>query len=215
MKFGEHRLSDVEDLRREAHNLREMELCGSFRDILMSASEGTGFKRAIIRRNSGILIASPHGGTIEPGSAEIAKLIAGHDFSLYAFESLDSDPLALRISSIRFDDPEFLRLADSSHTVLSVHGCGGDYAAVFVGGKNSQIKKELLAEFSSRKVLSEIDRVFPGTDSRNVCNRGTERSGVQLEISRGLRDLALADLSDPLVTSVVEAVRKVLLTCSE
>jgi len=47
-----------------------------------------------------------------------------------------------------------------------------------------------------------------GTDPMNICNRGRSRQGVQLEISRKVRDLLRKDKDRLLV--FVEAVRKAI-----
>jgi phage replication-related protein YjqB (UPF0714/DUF867 family) len=62
-------------------------------------------------RKARIAIIAPHGGKIEPGTSEIARKIAGADFSFYAFEGRKKQHnKSLHITSTRFDEPICLAL---------------------------------------------------------------------------------------------------------
>jgi len=51
---------------------------------------------------------------------------------------------------------------------------------------SSEIKRHLeAAGFQTHRPTKGLN----GTDPRNICNRGTSRCGVQLEMSRKMRDL--------------------------
>ncbi|TGZ37611.1 hypothetical protein EN805_34130, partial [bacterium M00.F.Ca.ET.162.01.1.1] len=58
--------------------------------------------------NKDILITAIHGGGIEPGTSELAKIISKKgDFNLYSFEGLlKSNNKQLHITSTNFDDPK-------------------------------------------------------------------------------------------------------------
>jgi len=50
-------------------------------------------------------------------------LIAGSDFSLYAFRGIkEKDNKKLHITSHHFDEPMALEMASKSETVLAIHG---------------------------------------------------------------------------------------------
>ena len=57
--------------------------------------------------NKDILVTAIHGGGIEPGTSELAKLISKKgDYNLYSFEGLmKSNNQKLHITSTSFDDP--------------------------------------------------------------------------------------------------------------
>ena len=61
------------------------------------------------------------------------------------------------------------------------------------------------------------DRKLQGLERENVCNRGTSKAGVQLELSRGVRKTLFDSLTQegrqhptPRFTAFVTAVRRVL-----
>jgi len=57
----------------------------SFQELARSEPRGVYRVRSRPRRAT-IAVIAPHGGSIEPGTSEIALKIAGLDFSFYAFE---------------------------------------------------------------------------------------------------------------------------------
>jgi phage replication-related protein YjqB (UPF0714/DUF867 family) len=53
----------------------------SFGELSYNESEGQDYVIRTCLRNSPVLVMAPHGGKIEPGTAEIAEAIAGNDHS--------------------------------------------------------------------------------------------------------------------------------------
>lgn len=139
-----------------------------------------------------VIIVAPHAGGIEPKTGEIATAIAGKDHSLYLFEGLLKDNnRQLHITSHNFDEPRGLRVIGGHTVVLSIHGCSNDESpdAIYVGGLDNDAKKRIAqalrkAGFNARTAGHE----FPGTEPKNICNAGSTKKGVQLEIARALRD---------------------------
>ena len=75
---------------------------------------------------SSCVIVAPHGGTIEPGSAEIARAVAADKFSWYLFESkriYDDNYVSLHITSHRFNEPVCMKLIERNDWVVTIHGC--------------------------------------------------------------------------------------------
>ena len=151
--------------------------------------------RVVARRvaRASAAIIAPHGGGIEYRTSEIATAIAGQDHSLYLFEGLLQDGnSALHITSHNFDEPRCLTLIGVHDVVLSVHGCAnqdGVADAVYVGGLD-EVRKSRVAE-ALRQAWFDArtnGHKFPGTEPHNICNRGSTGRGVQLELSRGLRE---------------------------
>jgi phage replication-related protein YjqB (UPF0714/DUF867 family) len=143
-----------------------------------------------------VAIVVPHGGNIEAGTSEIGTLLAGDDFSFYAFERLrPRGSPSLHITSTRFDDPVCLELVAGARVVVTVHGCRDAESIVYRGGRHGPLRHRLaealrMAGFNARP----DDPRHPGEDPANICNRGRDGGGVQLEISRGLRRMMFAGL---------------------
>ncbi|WP_323790210.1 poly-gamma-glutamate hydrolase family protein [Thalassovita sp.] len=110
-------------------------------------------------RGTPVVILAPHGGTIEPETAQIAQAVAADDLSFYLFEALRPGAHGdFHITSHRFDEPNALALVARSVTSVAVHG----FAA-------------------------ELNTALPGVHPTNICNRTLSGAGVQLELSRSLR----------------------------
>jgi phage replication-related protein YjqB (UPF0714/DUF867 family) len=150
----------------------------------------TAYHFELCDRNSPFTILAPHGGRIEPHTSEIARLIAGSDVNYYSFngtrEGCNRD---LHITSHRFDEKQALALTKKSELVIAVHGCSRIEELIFLGGLDNDLKlwiAEKLEEEDMQPVIS-VKR-FSGIHVDNICNRGRTGKGVQLEISRPLRD---------------------------
>ena len=157
--------------------------------------EGRDYRVSARRvRGSKAVIAAPHAGGIEYRTSEIAKAVAGLQHSLYLFEgTLNDGNAVLHVTSHHFDEPRCLDLLKDHAVVVTIHGCaniGGDRQAVYVGGLDEDLKHQI-AE-SLRDFMFDAhtrDHQFPGTEPMNICNRGATNRGVQLELSRGLREV--------------------------
>ncbi len=76
----------------------------NFEELKEKEVEGRDYRIRKNLKDSTVLIMAPHGGKIEPGTAEIAEAIAGHDYSFYSFEGLKADRNSnLHIESHLFD----------------------------------------------------------------------------------------------------------------
>ena len=140
------------------------------------------------RTNSAII--APHGGSIEPGTSEIADAVAGKAHAFYAFEGIK--PVGngdLHITSTSFDEPHGIRLVKESTNVLAIHGCGGEEEIVYIGGLDIALKGEIRDALTQAGFnTGEHDHPeLQGINKYNICNRGKKGEGVQLELSSGLR----------------------------
>lgn len=168
----------------------------SYAQLEAEEEQGQDFSRTYTDRGSEILVLAPHAGGIEPGTSRIARAIAGDDWSLYLFEGLKSTGnCKLHITSRRFDEPTAVAAVEDARLVVSVHGeRTTDEEFVEVGGLYSELRT---------RVKDRLDEAgFPvrrpperraGTNPKNICNRGKERGGIQLEVSRKLRDTLSED----------------------
>ena len=162
----------------------------NFEALAKAHVEGRDFNR-IIRpvKGSKVAVISPHGGTIEPRTDDIASVLAGEDFSLYAFISHLPTRLAnLHITSHRFDDPACLAVVAQHVHVIAVHGCAKQGEAILIGGLDTDLASELATEARTIGVETHTDgQCLAGTHPLNICNRGEMGSGVQLELTMALR----------------------------
>lgn len=164
----------------------------SFKDLADHEAEGKDYRIRIEVRDPSILIMAPHGGRIEPTTEIIVEAIAGADYSFYSFEGLKADGNgALHIESHLFDEPGALEAVEKADIVITVHGqINQKDGFVMIGGLHdplrSRIKQQLEEVGFETRLPTEG---LMGTDPQNICNRGKLRQGVQLEISRKVRDL--------------------------
>jgi phage replication-related protein YjqB (UPF0714/DUF867 family) len=171
----------------------------NFAELAVEEAEGVSYRICMTVRAPTIAVVAPHGGEIEPGTSQIAAAIAGGTFSLYCFEGLvpgrpHSD---LHISSDRFDEPQGRRLVEASELAVGVHGRsdGNDAESVWMGGLNDLLRDEIGNELTRAGFKTNATaHDLPGRSPTNICNRGRQRAGVQLELPRTLRDNLVADV---------------------
>ncbi len=169
----------------------------SFADL--SASERESSYRIEMRSTgSSVALIAPHAGKIEPGTSEICRSVAGDDLTFYLFEGCkSSNNRDLHITSSRFDEPQGVGVAQAAQMVVTFHGQMGEDHFVNVGGLADELRESMIsaltvAGFSASR---QSDPKLQGRDTKNICNRGTKGQGLQLEISRALRDALIEDES--------------------
>jgi phage replication-related protein YjqB (UPF0714/DUF867 family) len=82
-----------------------------------------------------------------------------------------------------------VKLISGSHIVVAIHACTGNERFVYLGGLDKRLKKVMADELESRGIrVPKGHGRFKGLNPDNICNRGATKKGVQLEITRGLRD---------------------------
>lgn len=152
-----------------------------------------------------IAIIAPHAGSIEPKTCHIAQAIAGSEFSLYCFRGCKpSGNHQLHITSHAFDEPQCLKLVSNHTWVVSIHGCNEEGDRVFLGGREKALIADLAAQLKQVGIAAETSgHDYPGTDLRNICNRGKAKAGVQFELSLSFR-------TSMHIPAFVAAVRSVL-----
>jgi phage replication-related protein YjqB (UPF0714/DUF867 family) len=160
---------------------------------------------------SRVTIIAPHGGKIEPRTSDLARRIAGENYNFYCFEGIkDRDNAGLHITSHRFDEPGAVDLVARSRVVVAVHACTGTAGLVHIGGLNKKLGRMIGEELQNRAIDISFDHPrFQGSNPDNICNRGSSGIGVQLEVTRDLRD----DLQK--VETIARAVRAALLKFKE
>jgi phage replication-related protein YjqB (UPF0714/DUF867 family) len=139
---------------------------------------------------SRVTIIAPHGGKIEPRTSDLVRRIAGEDYNFYCFEGIkEKDNACLHITSHRFDEPGAIKLVSKSELVVAVHACTGTAGLVHIGGLNKKLGRMIAKELQDCGIgVSNDHPRFQGSNPDNICNRGATGIGVQLEVTRDLRD---------------------------
>lgn len=133
-----------------------------------------------------------HGGGIERGSGEVARAVAGSHMSSYEFAGLKSSGNdVLHITASNFDEPQALALVGASARCLSFHGFTGTTGVeeTWIGGLDTELRDRVIDSLDAAGfTVSITSSELAGTDPANICNLTTTSAGVQLEMSRALRD---------------------------
>ncbi len=169
----------------------------NFDELRRNESENGDYAVFYREVDSDVAILAPHGGGIEPGTADIADALAGCDYTFYAFKGLKpAGNAVLHISSHRFDEPSGLKAAQNARVAVTIHGSRDTTEMVHVGGRDEVLKARLVDALRAAGFTAVISKVpgLCGIHPENLCNRGRSGKGVQLEISRGLRERLFKDL---------------------
>jgi len=168
-----------------------MDKYANYNDLKQHEKEGEDYVILSRENDSRIAVIATHGGGIEPGTVDIADGVANSEHTFYAFKGIKRKGNAvLHITSNKFDEPRGVKLAENADVVVSIHGYQGEDEVVFIGGKNQDLKEKIRYLLIVAGFHAEISTK---TDLRawhpeNICNRCWSGEGVQLEISRGLRN---------------------------
>jgi phage replication-related protein YjqB (UPF0714/DUF867 family) len=149
------------------------------------------------------LLIAPHGGGIEPGSSEILRaVVETGGWAWYEFAGFlrKSNKDALHISSTRFDEPTLKSMLPQAGFVVAFHGANeSTQSVVYVGGKWKLGRQTIIGSINAafgEHGIRAIDATesaeaahLQGLDDANITNLGRRAEGVQLEFSRGARNL--------------------------
>jgi len=144
------------------------------------------------------LLIAPHGGGIEPGTSELVRAISGlGGWAWYEFAGFlrSGNQEALHISSILFDEPTLLTLLPRTNFAMTVHGTiDTNDEIVYVGGRWVAGRETVTAMINAATAkhgirATEAPAHLNGTEPENLTNRGKLGQGIQLEFSRGARNL--------------------------
>jgi phage replication-related protein YjqB (UPF0714/DUF867 family) len=162
----------------------------SFGELQRHETLDKDYSLSVKTTGSRVTIIAPHGGKIEPRTSDLARRIAGENYNLYCFEGLkEKNNTRLHITSHRFDEPGAVELVAKSEVVVAVHACTGTAGRVHIGGLNTELGSMIAGELQDRGIgISKDHPRFQGSNPANICNRGATGMGVQLEVTRDLRD---------------------------
>lgn len=163
----------------------------NFRELSTKSPEVFDYKIDFEDRGTDFVVIGIHGGQIEPGTEEIVRSISGSDVSYYLFLGNERTQ---HITSTHFDEENCLSLVSKSKGVISIHGKKGSEEFVMLGGlDNGLISKTELSLKGAGFVVLPTENNVGGIEPDNICNRGSSGKGLQIEVSRGLRDSLVQD----------------------
>ena len=183
----------------------------NFKQLSAVEKKDVDYKIFTESAKSRISIAAPHGGGIEPGTSEITQSISNGRYNGYCFEGVKSskNKELLHITSTNFDEPNGIKVCQSAETVVTIHGAENDEDIVFVGGLNKELKSAMIEKLKKEGFNAKEDTTgHSGQDIGNLCNMGTMKRGLQLEISSGLRKRMFKGLNRKDRKSTTEAYDK-------
>lgn len=170
----------------------------NYQQLMKEEQEGRDFLIHVREGTSDIAVIAPHGGGIEPGTMELADEIADSVHSFYCFEGIKKTKSSdLHITSEHFNEPQGVDIVKRSKTILAIHGCKEDEEVVYLGGLNTGIKEKIRRSLTQAGFAAEKSAraELLGESRANICNRCHSGSGVQLEISKGLRKRMFVDFT--------------------
>ncbi len=141
-------------------------------------------------RQCPVLIMAPHGGAIEPGTSQVARQIAGDDYSLFLFEGKRTGGnWRLHIRSDNYELPQALTMAQKADRLITIHGCKNEDQVTLVGGLDTRLKQHINEELTMNgfRLNTASGTCLGGMSSKNICNRNRRNIGVQMELSIGQR----------------------------
>jgi phage replication-related protein YjqB (UPF0714/DUF867 family) len=171
------------------------DLYANYAALAAATTEGVDYTRTAITPTGSTWCAiAIHGGGIEAGSGEMAREVAqaGTRMAYYEFAGIRAaNNTDLHITASNFDEPQGVALVTASKRCLSFHGMTGTDGVpqTAIGGLDATLVTALTgaltrAGFAVTTTPSEL----AGTDPTNICNKTSTSAGVQLEMSRALRD---------------------------
>lgn len=187
----------------------------SFKALSAALQEDEDYRIRLRDRGSDVVLIAPHGGTIEPETAEIAESIAGGDLSFYAFEALKAGAHGdMHITSHLFDEPRALDLIERATSAVAIHGRRDDGTdIVWLGGRATALRDAIGTSLRDAGFQAAPNRRLPGVHESNICNRTRSGAGVQLELSRSHRRALAQD--DPMLHCFAAAVRRAILPATD
>lgn len=166
------------------------DLYTSMTELMEDTEEGSDWELNYNNNQSNALIAAIHGGNIEPGTTEVAKLAATKGaYNYYSFQGIRSTNNAnLHVTSVNFDEPIIEDMQQQVSNSVMIHGANGEAPIVYIGGKDDALKASIeeqleLKEFDVQTSPSHLE----GEADENIANKNNQGAGVQLELTTGLR----------------------------
>ncbi|MEV0963255.1 poly-gamma-glutamate hydrolase family protein [Streptomyces sp. NPDC049910] len=165
----------------------------SYAELAAAETEGVDYERRTVAVTGATWTSiAIHGGGIEGGSGEMAREVGLNLMTHYEFAGLkNTGNGALHITSTLFDEPTCVALVAPSRRTLSFHGYTGTtgLAETAIGGLDTVMVARVTDALTAAgfRVITAPSEIA-GTNPDNICNENANSAGVQLEMSRALRE---------------------------
>lgn len=172
----------------------------NYAELNSKRSKGTDYRIESKDTASSVAIIAIHGGGIEVGTTQLAKAITAlGKYDYYSFIGLlPSGNSVLHITSVNFDEPTALKLVAKSNLSISLHGSKGTDKTTYLGGLDKALGERIQSSLTAAGfIVKPSPGRLNGSSPKNIVNRNEIGRGVQLEMTRGLRD---SFLSSPAIT---------------
>jgi phage replication-related protein YjqB (UPF0714/DUF867 family) len=183
----------------------------NFKALQETEKEGANFIIHTRTTSAPVAIIAPHGGRIEPTTRKIADAIASDKFNFYCFQAIRAadNTRTLHITSNNFDEPKCLALIENCDIVVAIHGlAGSEHEYVDVGGLDFGLRDSVCAHLAGAGFVAKPVNSggHAGVHIQNICNRGRSEMGVQLELTRALRDQLSGERLEKFATAIRAAI---------
>ena len=168
----------------------------SMTELMQNTIEGVDWDIETYDTDSDIISMAVHGGGIEIGTTELAKLVAekgGYNFFSFTAK-LPSNNTQLHVTSTNYDAPRIIdKIQDSAHSI-SIHGASGTEEYTYMGGGNTALKNLIWKNLTESGFdCRESPGNLAGVEPMNIANRTMLGMGVQLELSTEMRKAFFKD----------------------
>ena len=168
----------------------------SMTELMQNTIEGQDWDIETYDTDSDIISMAVHGGGIEIGTTELAKLVAekgGYNFFSFTAK-LPSNNTQLHVTSTNYDAPRIIdKIQDSAHSI-SIHGASGTEEYTYMGGGNTALKNLIWKNLTESGFdCRESPGNLAGVEPMNIANRTMLGMGVQLELSTEMRKAFFKD----------------------
>ena len=168
----------------------------SMTELMQNTVEGQDWDIETYDTDSDIISMAVHGGGIEIGTTELAKLVAEKgEYNFFSFTAkLPSNNSQLHVTSTNYDAPRIIdKIQDSSHSI-SIHGASGTEEYTYMGGGNTALKNLIWKNLTESGFdCRESPGNLAGVEPMNIANRTMLGMGVQLELSTEMRKAFFKD----------------------
>ncbi|XWX29642.1 glycerophosphoryl diester phosphodiesterase [Staphylococcus phage PG-2021_87] len=168
----------------------------SMTELMQNTVEGQDWDIETYDTDSDIISMAVHGGGIEIGTTELAKLVAEKgEYNFFSFTAkLPSNNTQLHVTSTNYDAPRIIeKIQDSAHSI-SIHGASGTEEYTYMGGGNTALKNLIWKNLTESGFdCRESPGNLAGVEPMNIANRTMLGMGVQLELSTEMRKAFFKD----------------------
>lgn len=158
----------------------------SMTELMSKTKRGEDWDIEVIDTDSSVISMAVHGGGIEPGTTELARVTAekgGYNFFSFVAK-MSSGNTDLHVTSTNYDAPEIIEKIQDSNQSISIHGASGTEPYTYMGGENTALKNMIWDSLESRGFeCRESPGNLAGVEPMNIANRTKDGMGVQLELS--------------------------------